>query len=44
VPALAALSLVAAVWTGLHADELVWWRAARAELRRPPQASPATQP
>jgi low temperature requirement protein LtrA len=33
VPALAALALVTAVWVGLHAYELVWWRAARAESR-----------
>jgi len=41
VPALAALSLVAAVWVALHAYELIWWRAARAETRaqRAPQAA-----
>jgi low temperature requirement protein LtrA len=33
VPALAALGLVTAVWLALHAYELVWWRAARAESR-----------
>jgi low temperature requirement protein LtrA len=33
VPALAALALVTAVWVGLHAYELVWWRQARAESR-----------
>jgi low temperature requirement protein LtrA len=33
VPALAALALVTAVWLGLHAYELVWWRQARAESR-----------
>jgi low temperature requirement protein LtrA len=33
VPALVALSLVAAVWIALHAYELIWWRAARAETR-----------
>jgi low temperature requirement protein LtrA len=33
VPALAALALVTAVWFGLHAYELVWWREARAESR-----------
>ena len=33
VPALAALALVTAVWLGLHAYELVWWREARAESR-----------
>jgi len=33
VPALAALSLVAAVWVGLHAYELIWWREARTQTR-----------
>lgn len=33
VPAIAALSLVAAVWVALHGYELVWWRAARAQVR-----------
>jgi low temperature requirement protein LtrA len=33
VPALVALVLVAAVWIGLHAYELIWWREARAETR-----------
>jgi low temperature requirement protein LtrA len=33
VPALAALGMVTAVWLGLHAYELVWWREARAESR-----------
>jgi low temperature requirement protein LtrA len=33
VPAIAALSLVAAVWIALHAYELIWWREARAETR-----------
>ena len=33
VPAVAALALVAAVWTGLHAYEIVWWREARAASR-----------
>jgi low temperature requirement protein LtrA len=33
VPAIAALALVTAVWLGLHAYELVWWREARAESR-----------
>jgi low temperature requirement protein LtrA len=32
-PALAALTLVAAVWVGLHAYELVWWREERAQTR-----------
>jgi low temperature requirement protein LtrA len=33
VPAIVALALVAAVLIVLHAYELIWWRAARAELR-----------
>jgi low temperature requirement protein LtrA len=33
VPPLVALSLVAAVWIGLHAYELMWWREARAQTR-----------
>ena len=33
VPALVALTLIAAVWVGLHAYELIWWREARAEAR-----------
>jgi low temperature requirement protein LtrA len=33
VPALAALALVAAVWVGLHAYEIIWWREARARTR-----------
>jgi low temperature requirement protein LtrA len=33
VPALAALALVTAVWAGLHAYELIWWREARAQTR-----------
>jgi low temperature requirement protein LtrA len=33
VPALAALTLVAAVWVAFHAYELIWWREARAEAR-----------
>jgi len=33
VPALVALTLVAAVWVGLHAYELIWWREARARTR-----------
>jgi low temperature requirement protein LtrA len=33
IPALAALALVTAVWVGLHAYELVWWRESRAEVR-----------
>jgi low temperature requirement protein LtrA len=33
IPALAALAVVTAVWVGLHAYELVWWREARTEVR-----------
>jgi low temperature requirement protein LtrA len=33
VPAIVALALVTAVWVALHAYELIWWRAARAEVR-----------
>jgi low temperature requirement protein LtrA len=33
VPALLALSLVAIVWLGLHAYEIIWWREARARTR-----------
>jgi low temperature requirement protein LtrA len=33
VPALVALTLVAIVWVGLHAYEIIWWRAARAQTR-----------
>jgi low temperature requirement protein LtrA len=33
IPALAALTLVTAVWLALHTYELVWWREARAESR-----------
>ena len=33
VPALVALTLVAAVWIGLHAYEIIWWREARARTR-----------
>jgi low temperature requirement protein LtrA len=33
VPALVALTLVAGVWVGLHAYELIWWREARAQTR-----------
>jgi low temperature requirement protein LtrA len=33
VPALIALTLVAAVWVALHAYEIIWWREARAETR-----------
>jgi low temperature requirement protein LtrA len=40
VPALVALSLLAAVWVALHAYELIWWREARAETRA--QRAPAS--
>ena len=33
VPAFAALTLVAIVWVGLHAYEIIWWREARAHTR-----------
>jgi low temperature requirement protein LtrA len=33
VPALLALVLVAIVWIGLHAYEIIWWREARAQTR-----------
>jgi hypothetical protein len=42
VPALAALTFVAAVWVALHAYEIIWWREARARtraLRLPASAS-----
>jgi low temperature requirement protein LtrA len=39
VPALVALSLVAAVWLALHAYELIWWREARSQTRA--QRAPA---
>jgi low temperature requirement protein LtrA len=42
VPALVALTLVAIVWVGLHAYEIIWWREARARtraLRLPTSAS-----
>jgi low temperature requirement protein LtrA len=42
VPALVALTLVAAVWVALHAYEIIWWREARARtraLRLPTSAS-----
>ncbi|HEX2427584.1 MAG TPA: low temperature requirement protein A [Gaiellaceae bacterium] len=35
VPALVALILVAIVWVGLHAYEIIWWREARAQTRAP---------
>jgi low temperature requirement protein LtrA len=42
VPAIVALTLVAAAWVALHAYEIIWWREARAETRavRAPAASP----
>jgi low temperature requirement protein LtrA len=33
LPAFAALALVTAVWVGLHAYELIWWREARGRRR-----------
>jgi low temperature requirement protein LtrA len=33
VPAILALTLVAMVWVGLHAYELIWWREERARTR-----------
>jgi hypothetical protein len=33
VPALVALTLVAIIWVGLHAYEIIWWREARAQTR-----------
>jgi low temperature requirement protein LtrA len=33
VPAIGALAALAAVWIALHAYELIWWRAERAEVR-----------
>jgi low temperature requirement protein LtrA len=42
VPALVALILIAVVWVGLHAYEIIWWREARAQTRalRVPASSP----
>jgi low temperature requirement protein LtrA len=42
VPALVALSLVATVWVGLHAYELIWWREARAQTRAQRAPAPAS--
>ena len=44
VPALVALTLVATVWVGLHAYEIIWWRKpaherARSEYRPPERAT-----
>jgi low temperature requirement protein LtrA len=33
IPALATVALVAAIWTGLHTYELIWWREDRARRR-----------
>ena len=33
VPAIIALTLVAAVWGALHAYEIIWWREERAQIR-----------
>ncbi len=33
LPALVALTLVAAVWVALDAYEIIWWREARARTR-----------
>lgn len=33
IPAVAAVGLVSAVWVGLHAYELLWWREERAQRR-----------
>jgi low temperature requirement protein LtrA len=45
VPALVALTLVAAVWVALHAYEIIWWREARARTRalRLPASAAATR-
>ena len=40
VPALVALTLVAAVWVALHAYEIIWWREARAQTRALRQPTP----
>jgi hypothetical protein len=40
VPALIALTLIAAVWVALHAYEFIWWREARARTRA--QREPAS--
>jgi hypothetical protein len=33
VPAMVALTLLAAVWIAFHAYEFIWWREARARTR-----------
>jgi low temperature requirement protein LtrA len=42
VPAIVALSLLAAVWISLHAYELIWWRESRAEARAQQVPAPAS--
>jgi low temperature requirement protein LtrA len=46
VPAIVALTLVAATWIALHAYEIIWWREARAQTRAlrtlPPPPNSAT--
>ena len=42
VSALIALAAVTAVWMGLHAYELIWWREARANRRAHAQAGPGS--
>jgi low temperature requirement protein LtrA len=42
--AIVALSLVAGVWIALHAYELIWWRADRAELRGQRVTAPVSSP
>jgi len=44
VPPIAALSLLAAVWVGLHAYELIWWREARARRRAETRNSGLAEP
>ena len=44
VPAIAALSLLAAVWIALHAYELIWWRAARTEIRTQREMASVSSP
>jgi low temperature requirement protein LtrA len=38
VPAIVALALLAGVWVGLHAYELIWWREARARAHGHPSS------
>jgi low temperature requirement protein LtrA len=42
VPAIVALSLLAGIWTALHAYELIWWRDSRAEARAQQVAAAAS--